>query len=84
MMSLNYRGIMKSKLLAIALAAVTTVSVAEAKETKSTKAATVKSSSQSGKMYLRADAGYGFSKFRTDFPLYETSRLKDNSIFYIC
>ena len=65
MMSLNYRGIMKSKLLAIALAAVTTVSVAEAKETKSTKAATVKSSSQSGKMYLRADAGYGFSKFRT-------------------
>ena len=56
---------MKSKLLAIALAAVTTVSVAEAKETKSTKAATVKSSSQSGKMYLRADAGYGLSRFRT-------------------
>jgi opacity protein-like surface antigen len=64
MTSLNYRGIMKSKLLAIALAAVTTVSVAEAKETKSTKAATVKSSSQSGKMYLRADAGYGFSQFK--------------------
>ncbi len=54
---------MKNKLLAIALAAVTTVSVAEAKETKAA-AKVAKPASHTGKTYLRLDTGYGFTKFK--------------------